>query len=163
MTKLKDSTDMNYNNEIIDSLELAEESIPHFLTFIKACGFNMDHREYKRLEFLIKNRRDIKGWLKLFNKDIDTISETTNKFKANKIKDLNISLDGFIKSSSKNLKNGLDSLFQSECSDEDLKIIHGKLHSNEVNLEMIYNKCKGSNLFNSSWMVARSNWSTMDK
>jgi hypothetical protein len=145
-------------NKIILSLELMGESKAHLLTFICACGFDNDHKEYKRVDFLIKQRGDLTEWIKLFNGDIDSITETTDKFKERKIKKLNIGKDEFIVSSIKSLKNGLQEFFQVECSELEITKINAKLHSKELNLEFIYNRSKEDNWYNTAGKFARSNW-----
>ncbi len=149
-------------NEIILSMELMKESKAHLLTFINACGFDKGNREYKRIDFLVKQRSDVLRWVEIFVKrfdsDVDDIKKTTDEFKEYKVKNSTISLLDFILASTKNLKTGLEEYFQVECSSDDLIKISEKLHSNELDLTFIYEKCKENNWYNSVDKFFRSKW-----
>lgn len=155
-------------NKLITAMEMMDNSKGHLLFFIKMCGINNDHKEYKRINFLINSKSELDQWMSIFSNefesDIDFLSEVSDKFKMNKIASLNIQLNEFVAScldadsTLRKLKNGLENFFQVECSNEELMKINQKIHSNELSLEFIYKKFKDDNWYNTAGKFARSNW-----
>jgi hypothetical protein len=145
-------------DELVLSLQLSDESPAHFLTFIAASGNDRKSKEYNRLTFLIKSKRDIREWFKYYDGNIDNISEATDKLKESKIKSLNLSVEKFLVECVTDLKIGLELLFQEECTKETSEKIRDKLHSEELTLKKIYKIFKTNDWYTSASKIARASW-----
>lgn len=146
-------------DELVISLQLADESPAHFLTFISACGGDRKSKEYKRLNFLIKSKKDIREWFNYYDGNIDNISEATDKLKESKLKNLNLSLEKFLVECVTDLKYGLELLFHEECTKETVEKIRDKLHSEELSLKQIYKLFNTNTWYNTASKIARANFS----
>jgi hypothetical protein len=144
-------------DDIIPLIVAAQQSKADFMEFIKWYGFGYEHREYKRLDFLIEDDSCVRDWFRFFSGDLDEIIETTDTYKQYKLKKNEMDLHEFLARCSVNLQKACDTLFQESTAKWAVQRLTERLHS-DMSLELVYTINKDNPWYNSLSKIVRATW-----
>jgi hypothetical protein len=146
----------NFEEDISSIITKAVNSKAEFMKFIKWYGYDNKSSEYRIIDFLVKDENDVKLWFAKFNGDLDTIEETTDKYKEHKLNKNSMDLSEFLARCAVSLKEAMEMLFQEECQEWLLTKFEGRLHNNSLTLEKVYQIFKSDSWYNSLSKIVRS-------
>jgi hypothetical protein len=147
---------MTLNENVPSIINKAADSKVDFMKFINWCGYSRNSMEYKRINFLVRDESEVIEWFYCYNGDIDTLTETTDKYREYKLKKYEMDLHEFLARCAISLKDAMERLFMQECPSWQIGKLSERIHSNNLTLEKVYQIFKSDSWYNSLSKIVRS-------